>query len=103
MKNKSLFSHCIGTGTNLGLTIGLNADTNEYYCSSTHSYGFKVLLHNPHETPLIKNYGTLIPIKYETHMVITPTLSEAAQSIWKMNQQVRQCLFETESFLSFYR
>lgn len=47
-----------GTGTNLGLTIVLDAGISEYYCSSTNSYGFKILLHSPNETPRITHYGT---------------------------------------------
>lgn len=47
-----------GTGTNLGLIIVLDAGISEYYCSSTNSYGFKILLHSPNETPRITHYGT---------------------------------------------
>lgn len=32
-----------GSGTHMGLTVVLNVDLDEYFCSSTNSYGFKVL------------------------------------------------------------
>lgn len=37
----------LGTGTNLGLSIVVDVGIDEYYCSSTNSYGFKILLHSP--------------------------------------------------------
>lgn len=49
-----------GAGVHMGLSIVLNADLDEYFCSSTNSYGFKVLLHNPVETPKLSNFGLLI-------------------------------------------
>lgn len=66
----------IGTGTNLGLTVFLDTGISEYYCSSTYSYGFKFLLHDPNEAPRITNYGTSIPSGYESRVVILPTISD---------------------------
>ncbi|XP_031627357.1 pickpocket protein 28-like [Contarinia nasturtii] len=92
-----------GTGTNLGLSIILDAGIAEYYCSSTNSYGFKFLLHSPNEVPMISTYGTSVSNGYESRVIITPTLSEATKKIRKMDVKVRQCLFEEENFLLYYR
>lgn len=55
-KNESNF---IGTGRRLGLHLVLNADVPDYFCSSTNSFGFKILLHNPVEMPQISYYGII--------------------------------------------
>lgn len=87
----------------MGLTLMLDVSETEYYCSSTNSYGFKILLHSPNELPKISNYGTAIANGYETRVVIQPTLSEASYSIRSISRNIRQCLFESENFLSFYQ
>ncbi|OAD59290.1 Sodium channel protein Nach, partial [Eufriesea mexicana] len=46
-----------GAGQYYGLTLVLDADAEDYYCSSTASVGFKMLLHNPVETPKIAEFA----------------------------------------------
>lgn len=92
-----------GTGNNLGLTLVLDVNEKEYFCSSTNSYGFKMLLHSPNELPKIAYYGSAIANGYESRVVIVPTLSEASDSVRKVPRRVRQCLYENENYLSFYR
>lgn len=81
----------------------LDVMAKDYYCSSTDSYGFKILVHSPNELPKISNYGTAISNGYETRVVVEPTLSEAAYSIRSIPQKIRQCIFENENDLQFYR
>lgn len=93
-----------GTGTNLGLIILLDGGINEYYCSSTNSYGFKILLHSPNEPPsFISHYGTSLPNGYESRGVISLELAEAVEGVRKMDSKVRRCLFENENNLKYYR
>ncbi|XP_037029673.1 pickpocket protein 28-like [Bradysia coprophila] len=92
----------VGTGAHLGLSVILNAGISEYYCSSTSSYGFKILLHNPTEAPQISNYGTSISNGYESRVVITPALSEASATVRNMPLNVRYCLFEEENHLQYF-
>lgn len=87
----------------MGLTLLLDVAEHEYYCSSTNSYGFKVLLHSPNELPKLSHYGTAVANGFETRFVIQPTLSEASYSVRKVPRKIRQCLFENENYLSFYR
>lgn len=87
----------------MGLFLILNASLNEYFCSSTNSEGFKMLLHNPIETPKIADYGLSISAGYETRITVTPTISGASDLIRNIPQRVRQCLFESENTLSYYR
>lgn len=87
----------------MGLTVVIDAAISEYYCTSTHSYGFKVLLHSPNEVPRISNYGVSVASGYESRIVILPTFSDASPAIRSMPVAVRQCYFEDENFLSYYR
>lgn len=103
MDELNTISQRLGTGTNLGLTILLDAGISEYYCSSTNSYGFKVLMHSPNEAPRITNFGTQVSNGYESRVVITPTLSEATEAIRKLPVVIRQCYFESENYLKYYR
>lgn len=87
----------------MGLSILLKADANEYFCSSTNSVGFKILLHNPNDPPKIANFGSSIPIGYESNIIVTPKIAHASPTIRRMPTNVRECIFEDENFLTFYR
>lgn len=93
----------VGTGSELGLNIVLNANVKEYYCSSMNSYGFKVLLHNPVESPKISNFGMLVAPGQETHVVVSPILSQSSNVIRSVPKKVRACVFESENHLSYFR
>lgn len=46
-KNESKYPRPgVGPGNELGLTLILKANIDDYFCSSTDSYGFKVLVHS---------------------------------------------------------
>lgn len=87
----------------MGLSLILNASTDEHYCSSTNGHGFKVLLHSPHELPEVDYYGIGIANGFETRIVTTPIVSTASEAVRKVSVDIRNCLFEDENFLSFYR
>lgn len=87
----------------MGLTVLMNVNVSDYYCSTTNSAGFKVLMHPPTETPKIANYGFAIAPGRESRVVITPTLSDASAAIRNIPVQQRQCIFADESNLTYYR
>lgn len=87
----------------MGLSLILNVDMSDYYCSSTKSYGFKILLHSPNDLPTIAHYGVAVPNGYESRIVIQPTIMEASNAVRKVDRRIRRCLFEDENDLSFYR
>lgn len=91
-----------GPGSNMGLTLMLNAEVANYHCSSTSSSGFKVLLHSPIETPKMANFGFFVSTGLETKVVITPKISEASELIRKVPIKQRQCIFADEANLSYY-
>lgn len=92
-----------GSGSHLGLTLILNANADDYHCSSTNSVGFKVLLHSPIETPKIADYGISITTGFESRVVVTPSLSDASEALRRVPKRVRQCIFQNEQNLSYYR
>lgn len=93
----------IGSGSHLGLYVILNANVSDYFCSSTEGAGFKILLHNPTETPRISDYGMLISTGRETRIVITPKITTASYLVQKVPISNRRCYFPNEMKLDFYR
>ncbi|XP_063988338.1 pickpocket protein 28-like isoform X2 [Diachasmimorpha longicaudata] len=92
-----------GAGRYLGLTIVLDAKLKQYYCSSTASVGFKLLLHSPIETPKIADFSLAISPGVETNVIITPRISSASWSILSLPRKKRKCYFTTERKLKYYR
>lgn len=97
------FDGNVGSGSHLGLYIILNSDTNDYYCSSTDSTGFKILLHNPTETPRITDFGMLVSPGKESRIVITPRISTTSSLIRNVPMEQRQCMFPSEANLKYFR
>lgn len=93
----------ISSGIHMGLFIVLNADIDDYYCSSTNSAGFKILLHSPTETPKVADYGFFVNPGFETGIVITPRITSSSKLIRKVPQIKRQCIFGNEANLTYFR
>ncbi|XP_050307294.1 pickpocket protein 28-like [Anthonomus grandis grandis] len=93
----------LGAGAHLGLSVILDAQINNYYCSSTRSTGFKVILSNPIETPKMADFGFLISPGYETRVSIEPNIREATVSLRGVPIEKRQCYFSNERPLQYYR
>ncbi|KAG5316419.1 PPK28 protein, partial [Acromyrmex insinuator] len=92
-----------GAGLIYGLTLALDVDIDEYYCSSTAGAGFKMLLHNPVETPKIADFSFSITPGEETRIIIRPRISYANPSIISIAQRKRKCFFMSERKLRYYR
>lgn len=101
---KNMFPRPVaGAGNHLGLTVVLDAQVDDYYCSSTSGAGFKILLHNPIETPKIANYGFFVQPGKETQITVTPRISDASNLIRKVAKNLRQCIFANEGNLSYFK
>ncbi|XP_059048648.1 pickpocket protein 28-like [Achroia grisella] len=92
-----------GIGTHHGLSLILDANIDEYYCSSTKSTGFKILLHNPTETPKLANLGEIYGSGTEVRVSIQPRIHDAHPALQSIDIQKRLCLFSKEKELIFYR
>lgn len=51
----------VGPGNEYGLSVMLKLNTHDFFCSSTESSGFKILLHSPNDSPRVGKYGQAIP------------------------------------------
>ncbi|XP_026668491.1 pickpocket protein 28-like [Ceratina calcarata] len=92
-----------GAGQFYGLTLVLDANIAEYYCSSSASVGFKMLLHNPVETPKIADFAFTLTPGEETRVIVSPEISTASDSIISIPQKKRKCFFTSERKLRYYR
>ncbi|XP_077282137.1 pickpocket protein 28 isoform X2 [Temnothorax americanus] len=92
-----------GAGLIYGLTLALDVDMNEYYCSSTAGAGFKMLLHNPVETPKVADFSFAITPGEETRVIVRPRISTANPAIISIPQRKRKCFFTAERKLRYYR
>ncbi|XP_011164616.2 pickpocket protein 28 [Solenopsis invicta] len=92
-----------GAGQTYGLTLALDVDINEYYCSSTAGAGFKMLLHSPVETPKIADFAFSITPGEETRVIIRPRIMTANSRIFHISQKKRKCFFTKERKLRYYR
>lgn len=87
----------------MGLYVILNANVSDYYCSSTNSVGFKILFHNPTETPRLSDFGMLAGPNRESRFVITPKINTASARIRNVPVEKRQCIFAGEIDLKYFR
>ncbi|KAG8258305.1 hypothetical protein J6590_032233 [Homalodisca vitripennis] len=92
-----------GAGSHLGLSIVLDANLDEYYCSSEVSIGFKVVLHNSVETPKMNAFATLLEPGIESRMIVDPLIMTSTEQFQRIPVQKRNCVFGSERNLSFYR
>ncbi|ALC40508.1 CG33289 [Drosophila busckii] len=93
----------VGTGITMGFTVVLDAQLNEYYCSSTNGPGFKLLFHNAISTPNLKEDGIMLGIGYETNFRLEFSISESHPNIRSIKRIDRQCVFNKEKVLLYHK
>lgn len=62
-----------------------------------------MLLHSPIESPKIAHYGLSLATGFETQIFVTPVIAQASNRIRRVPTEVRQCIFENENNLSYFR
>lgn len=92
----------VGIGESLGLSLILDVESEEYYCSASDSIGFKILLHNPLEVPNMREIGLLLSPGRETKIRIQPEKVESEKYLRFISKYSRKCLFENEERLEMY-
>ncbi|XP_066996104.2 pickpocket protein 28-like [Anabrus simplex] len=92
-----------GPGAHLGLRVVLDAQIDEYFCSSTASIGYKLLLHSPVETPKIAQTGNFLTPGEEIRVSIRPSITNSTPQLRYIPKSKRQCVFSSEVYLKFYR
>ncbi|XP_071052550.1 pickpocket protein 28-like [Onthophagus taurus] len=92
-----------GAGAHLGLTVILDAQVDSYYCTTTSSIGFKVLLSNPIETPKMADFGFFVRPGIEARIVVKPRKVDSTATLQSIDIVKRQCFFPRERYLQLYR
>uniref|UniRef100_A0A1I8MHV5 Uncharacterized protein n=1 Tax=Musca domestica TaxID=7370 RepID=A0A1I8MHV5_MUSDO len=92
-----------GAGASKGLTVILNADVKNYYCSSTNGAGFKMMLHNPVDFPFIRESGLPITTGKQTVVRITTNINEPSPTLRQVAPKDRQCYYSNEKTLRYFK
>ncbi|XP_061388754.1 pickpocket protein 28-like, partial [Musca vetustissima] len=71
----------LGTGIAMGVSVILNAEVDEYYCSTSNSAGFKVNLGTPINRPLVGETGVIVPLGATTSFRIDAQISQSSPAI----------------------
>ncbi|XP_030380834.1 pickpocket protein 28 [Scaptodrosophila lebanonensis] len=91
-----------GTGESLGLSLTLDVQADDYYCSSSNSIGFKISLHSPNESPNVRETGVLLAPGLETKLRIEPAKIVTEQQLRSLDRKYRRCLFHSEGKLRYF-
>ncbi|XP_050309647.1 pickpocket protein 28-like [Anthonomus grandis grandis] len=88
---------------NSGLTLLLRAYKTDLDFVCNPVQGFKVILHNPAETPNVNLQYIRAPLNQEILLTIKPDLISTSTDLRGYTPDVRQCYFSTERKLMFFR
>nr|XP_036231447.1 pickpocket protein 28 [Bactrocera oleae] len=91
-----------GTGVSMGLSLILDAELDNYYCSTTNGPGFKIGMHNAIEATTIRETALILPVSFETRLRIDVTSTEATATVRHLRRNERQCLFNGEENLLYF-
>lgn len=74
----------------------------EYVCQSLVP-GFKIFLHSPGEIPAMSRKSFRVPVFEEAELSIKPTLISTVNSLRSYHPTLRQCFFDGERELRFFK
>ena len=94
----------IGTGPRSGLTnqFFFPGEYLEYICAG-HNQGFRISVHNPGEVPRTSDQYFRVSWNQEVTATVVPTMIETAESLRNYPPDIRQCFFNQERSLSFFK
>ena len=94
----------LGSGFNAGLEFRLLAlkEDLDYKCKGP-VQGFKIALQSPVDWPRFTKQYYRVPLKKEVIMTVKPNVMETASNLRKYNPKIRQCYFEGEKKLKFFK
>ncbi|XP_052873095.1 pickpocket protein 28-like [Anopheles cruzii] len=96
--------HASGAGLNSGLLLYLqqNLSDIDYMCTGF-SQGYKLMLHDADEYPQVSKRNIRVPLGHEINMALKPQMIITSQSAAAYGWQKRQCFFNYERHLRFFR
>ncbi len=89
-------------GLHQGLSLVLNVEKDEYYCSGSESVGFKAMLHAPYEIATLVEYGFAISAGVESFLPIQPDVLITDESVFDIDIDKRNCYLQHEKSLKYY-
>ncbi|XP_036333953.1 pickpocket protein 28 isoform X2 [Rhagoletis pomonella] len=95
-------SAAAGTGVSMGLSLILNAELEDYYCSTTNGPGFKIVMHSPIEATKMKETALILPIGFESRLRIDVVSNEATANLRTLQSNERQCILKDEVHLLYF-
>lgn len=106
-KDTNMFAYprrALGAGLKTGLTVLLRANQSDldYICRGP-VQGFKILLHNPEETPRVSQQYFRAPLNQEVIVAVQPDMMTTSEGLKEYNPARRHCYFPGEKLLRFYK
>uniref|UniRef100_A0A182NA42 Pickpocket n=1 Tax=Anopheles dirus TaxID=7168 RepID=A0A182NA42_9DIPT len=103
-KNDTIPLHARGAGLQAGLMLFLKQTKKDmdYMCTGF-SQGYKLILHDPNEYPQISKHHIRIPISHEVSIALKPQMIVTSQSAADYSWEKRQCFFNNERYLKFFK
>ncbi|XP_035702813.1 pickpocket protein 28-like [Folsomia candida] len=90
-------------GKSSGLSVLLNPDLEEYFCTSSDSHGFQLVKHLPIDNPKVVDFGIAIRPNAEVFMGVKPEITMADRDIYNFKLEKRNCYFYGEFPLAYYK
>lgn len=92
----------VGKYSSFRATLKVMNQNVDYLCSGP-SNGFKVSFHTPYELPQIAKHHFHVAPKKSANFLINPVVFSAADELRMYRPETRQCFFESERNLKYFR
>lgn len=92
-----------GSGENGGLSFDIWRKITEVKFSSSFNKGFKLVVHLPSEVPHFDKQYYRFPLEKSATLVIRPTLIDTEDNLVDHGPETRQCYFEKERKLKYFK
>ena len=80
----------------LGLTVLMDAKSEDYFVSNENYVGFKVMAHNPRTFPEVSSQGTIIDSGKEAFFAVSAVYTESSLLVRDLEVERRNCIFADE-------
>ncbi|GLV34808.1 pickpocket 26 [Carabus blaptoides fortunei] len=91
-----------GLLSGLSIVLASFANQKDYACGEPTS-GYKLLLHNPAESPRASQHYIPIPVDKRVIIFVTPKLITTSKNVMYIPPETRNCYFSYEKTLRFYK
>ncbi|XP_055597596.1 pickpocket protein 28-like [Uranotaenia lowii] len=94
----------LGYGRKYGLEVGLvsNLNDDDLFCNGPRN-GYKVLVHPPDEAPTLDHFHYRLGFRDTMLLFVKPQITKTSLSLESQSIIDRQCFFENERYLRFYK